>query len=193
VWFAMSSYPTSVLTHECTNLSKQTFQQVKATGMGVLICRKRFEAVDIEGYKINVTEHEDVHKCHVRHKAGGPMHGCTIPKEGDKHGSQFGECLCVIDKTMTIPCVHMIAATKSLKIQGLTRVNIMPSWCYTAVWREQFAEEATMQAGLDMMYIKQHYMPNPKICYCPSIAVAAKTGRKKNIKRVKGALERKGK
>jgi hypothetical protein len=121
------------------------------------------------------------------------MHGCTIPKEGDEHGSRFGQCSCGIDKTKTIPCVHMIAATKSLKIQGLTRVNIMPSWCYTAVWREQFAEEATMQAGLDMMYIKQHYVPNPKIRYCPSIAAAAKTGRKKNIKRVKGALERKGK
>ncbi len=50
-----------------------------------------------------------------------------------------------------------------------------------------------MQAEIDMMYLKEHYQPNPKIRYCPSIAAAAKTGRKKTIKRVKGALEKKSK
>jgi len=163
------------------------------TPYGELICRERFEAVEIESYEINVTEYDDVHECNVRHKAGGPMHGCTIPKEPDEHGSRFGACSCGIDKTKTIPCVHMIAATKSSKIQGLTRVNIMPSWCYTCVWREQFGEDAAMHAGIDMVYLKDNYQPNPKIRYCPSIAAAAKPGRKKNLKRAKGALERGGK
>ncbi len=50
-----------------------------------------------------------------------------------------------------------------------------------------------MQAGIDMAYLKENYQPNPKIRYCPSIAAAAKTRRKKNMKRAKGALERGGK
>ncbi len=85
------------------------------------------------------------------------MYGVTIPKNPDEHGSRFGACLCGINKTKTIPCVHMIAATKSSKIQGLKRVNIMPSWCYTCVWREQFREGVSMQVGIDMAFEQQYF------------------------------------
>lgn len=158
-----------------------------------VLCRERFEAVEIESYEISMMEYEDIHECNVRHKAGGPMHAVTIPKEPDEHGSRFGACSCGIDKTKTIPCVHMIAVTKSSKIQGLSKVNIMPSWCYTSVWREQYGGTEALQAGIDMAYLKEHNHPNPKVRYCPSISAAAKTGRKKKMKRVKGALERKKK
>ena len=84
----------------------------------------------------------------------------------------------------------MIAVTKSSAIEGLTQVNIMPSWCYTLVWREQYGEGTVFQAGFDMQFLKEKWQPNPKLRYCPKLAAAAKTGRKKNLKRHKSPLEK---
>ena len=149
--------------------------------------------MSLENYEVVVHEYNDVHECNVRHRAGGPVHQVVIPKQPDMHGSRFGICSCGIDKTKTIPCVHMIAATKSSEIPGLSTVNIMPSWCYTSVWREQFGEGTVMRGGLDIQYLKNNYQPNPKLRYCPNIAAAAKAGRKKNMKRFKSPLEKKAK
>ena len=35
----------------------------------------------------------------------------------------------------------------------------------------------------------EDHHPNPKVRYCPNVAAAAKTGRKKNLKRFKSPLE----
>ncbi len=117
------------------------------------------------------------------------MHEVIIPSQPDAHGSRFGSCSCGIHKTKTVPCVHMIAATKSSKFPGLTSVNVTPAWCYTAVWREQFGEGTTMKAGFDIKYLQQNYQPNLKARYCPNVAAATKSGRPKNMKRIKSPLE----
>jgi len=94
---------------------------------GEMICISRFEDVKLENYDIEVHEFEEVHECNVRHRKGGLTHEVIIPKEADQHGSRFGKCSCGVHKTKTIPCVHMIAATKSSAIPGLTNTNVMPS------------------------------------------------------------------
>ena len=163
------------------------------TPYGEGICRTRFDDVHLENYEVQVHEFEDVHECNVRHIVGGLPHEVIIPKNPDEYGSRFGKCSCGITKTKTIPCVHMIAATKSSQIAGLTSINVMPSWCYTAVWKEQFGEGTVIQAGVDILYMKTNYQPNPKLRYPPSIAAANKAGRKKNLKRGKSPLETKKK
>lgn len=134
-----------------------------------------------------------MHKCNVRARAGGPIHEVIIPMNPDEYGSRFGKCSCGVDKTKTIPCVHMVAVSKSSKIAGLTSVNIMPSWCYTAVWREQFGEGTVLKAGFDIHYLKNLYQPNPKLRYCPKVAAAEKTGQKRNLTRYKSPVEQNGK
>jgi len=84
----------------------------------------------------------------------------------------------------------MVAVVKSSKIAGLTGMNIMPSWCYTAVWREQFGEGMVMKAGFDINYLRKNSQPNPKLRYCPKMAAAEKTGRKKNMTKYKSPLEK---
>ena len=83
----------------------------------------------------------------------------------------------------------MIAVTKSSTIMGLTSINIMPSWCYTSVWQEQYPEGSGINAVFDIQYLKDNYQPNRKLRYCPKVAAAAKAGRKKNLKRHKSPLE----
>lgn len=160
------------------------------TPYGESICRRRFDSVKLENYEIEVNEYDDVHECNVRHSTGGVVHEVIIPRAPDEHGSRFGKCTCGVDKTKTVPCVHMIAVVKSSRITGLSSVNVMPSWCYTSVWREQFGSGTFMHAGFDIQYLKDKYQPNPKSHYCPKIAAAAKTGRKKNLKRFKSPLEK---
>ncbi len=46
-----------------------------------------------------------------------------------------------------------------------------------------------MKAGFDIKYLQQNYQPNPKARYCPNVAAAAKSGRPKNMKRIKSLLE----
>ncbi len=46
-----------------------------------------------------------------------------------------------------------------------------------------------MKAGFDIKYLQQNYQPNPKARYCPNVAAAAKSGRPKNMKRIKSPLE----
>ena len=160
---------------------------------GECICRSRFDAVQVENYDIQVHAFDDVHECNVRHRKGGPVHECIIPTAPDEYGSRFGKCSCGVHATKTIPCVHMIAVTKSSTIAGLNSVNIMPSWCYTSVWREQYPEGSGMNVGFNIQYLKDNYQPNQKLHYCPKIAAAAKAGRPKNLKRNKGPLENKTK
>ena len=157
------------------------------------ICCTAFAKVQPDSYEIEVNKFDDVHECNVRHRAGGPVHEVIIPINPDDYGSRFGKCSCGVYKTKTIPCVHMVAVTKSSKIAGLTSVNIMPSWCYTALWREQFGEGTVLNAGFDIHYLKNNYQPNPKLRYCPKIAAAEKTGRKKNLTRYKSPLEQSAK
>jgi hypothetical protein len=156
------------------------------TPYGETICRQHFEAVQVENYEVEISNYDDVHECNVRHCAGGVAHEVLISGAPDEHGSRFGTCSCGVHKMKTVPCVHMIAVVKS----GLSSVNVMPSWCYTSVWREQFGEGTVMHAGCDIQYLKDNYQPNQKSRYCPKISAAAKTGRKKNLKRFKSLLEK---
>lgn len=84
-----------------------------------------------------------------------------------------------------IPCLHMVAVTKSSKIAGTTIVKLMPLWSYMALWREQFGEGTVLNTGFDIHYLKNNHKPNPKLWYYPKIAAVEKTGmEKKNQSRV---------
>lgn len=160
------------------------------TPYGETICHQRFEAVQVENYQVEISDYDDVHECNVHHHSGGAAHKVLIPGAPDEHGSRFGKCSCGVHKMKTVPCVHMIAVVKSSMIPGLSSVNVMPSWCYTSMWREQFGEGTVMHVGCDIQYLKDNYQPNQKSHYCPKISAAAKSGRKKNLKRFKSPLEK---
>ena len=154
-----------------------------------MICLNQIKKVQPDGYEVEVTEFEDVHECNVRNRAGGCVQEVIIPINPDDYGSRFGKCSCGVTKTKTIPCVHMVAVMKSTKVPGLTSMNMMPSWCYTAVWREQFGKGMVLNTGFDIHYLNNNYQPNPKLRYCPKMAATEKTGRKKNMNRHKSPLE----
>lgn len=144
--------------------------------------------MNLNDFEVEVHKYEDVHEASVRNRKGGKTQEVIIPNKPDVYGSRFGTCTCGLTKTKTKPCVHMVAVLKSAQVTSLNTVNIMPSWCYTEVWREQHPNGMAMAAGVNMEALRNGY-PNPKVRYCPSIAAPAKGGRPKKMKRQKGPLE----
>ena len=49
----------------------------------------------------------------------------TVPKD-DYLGLRFGNCSCGVTQTDSMPCIHMVVVTKSLKVTGFNMGNVMP-------------------------------------------------------------------
>ena len=74
-------------------------------------------------------------------------------------------------------------------IPTLSELSVMPSWCSTAVWRQQFPEGSSLQADLSIDHLKIGHEPSTAVCICPKISAPNKLGAKKSGKRKKGPLE----
>ena len=112
------------------------------------LCRKIFDGVQLDDYEIEIQANDGFHECNVRNRGGGLSHTVKILMRASARGSRFGSCTCGVHKTKSIPCVHMIAAVKTTQIEGLNSVNIMPGWCYTSIWKEQFVREPRCEQAL---------------------------------------------
>ncbi len=113
-------------------------------------------------------------------------------KEELEGGTVFGGCSCNIPYTDGVPCHHMIAVVKSLRIKGLNPNNAMPFWWTTECWRRQYPANINVTCNFDMDALRG--TPEDKAMrYCPPFAVARKTGRPMNDKRIKSPLEGKKK
>ena len=119
---------------------------------------------------------------------GGKMNHVKTLKNA-VNGSRFGSCSCGVPQTKTIPCQHMVALVQSGKIQSLTELLIMPTWCMTVVWRSQFPVGSTLRGDLDINYLMTNHEPSEEIRLIPKIAAPKKTGAPTKETRKKGVLE----
>ena len=83
----------------------------------------------------------------------------------------------------------MVVVIKSSRIEGLEQLNVMPTWCTTAMWRKQYPKNSGIRADFDIRGLKAKYEPDHNLRYCPKLAAPRKAGRPKNKKRLKSPLE----
>ena len=103
------------------------------TTRGKGLMEEAFQDVSVRDYRINITECNTFHRITVSHMTSTNEYVVTIPME-ERMGARFGTCTCGKPKTDGIPCKHMVVVAKSSKIEGLTRMHIMPYWWTTEQW-----------------------------------------------------------
>jgi hypothetical protein len=159
------------------------------TPKGEDIHHKAFEKNICNSYVITVSDMGDHHLSTVTKKAnetgGGKMNHVKTLKNA-VNGSRFGSCSCGVPQTKTIPCQHMVALVQSGKIQSLTELLIMPTWCMTVVWRSQFPVGSTLRGDLDINYLMTNHEPSEEIRLIPKIAAPKKQVR---LQRKRGRRE----
>jgi hypothetical protein len=70
----------------------------------------------------------------------------------------------------------MVAVSKLGKIDGLTRMAIMPHWYTTAQWRNQFPKNSYINTHQTLKSIKPNSTPHDELCYCPNLLGPQKKG-----------------
>ncbi len=74
---------------------------------------------------------------------------CFFLKKTDE-GSVFGGCSHGVLYTDGIPCHHMVAVVKSLRIEGLTATNSMPVWWSIECWHNQYPADTNETCHFDI-------------------------------------------
>ena len=104
-------------------------------------------------------------------------------------GSVFGGCSCGAPNVHGLPCHHMIAVTKSGRVEGLTPTNSMPLWWTTIMWRKQYPRNHN-HTTVTMNTLTSNHIANDSLRYCPPYAAPRKAGRPKGtLKRCKSPME----
>ena len=75
-----------------------------------------------------------------------------------------------------ILCRHMVVVAMSSKIDGLTRIHIMPYWWTTAHWRDQCPMDVNCPTDISLNTEKTSAQANDKLRYCPAWLAARKKG-----------------
>ena len=104
-------------------------------------------------------------------------------------GSRFGKCTCGFSKKEGVPCQHMVAVSKLGRIDGLTRIVIMPHWYTTAQWRYQFPKNSYIDTHQTLKSIKANSTPHDELYYCPTWLGPQKKACPKNDKRKKNIAD----
>jgi hypothetical protein len=91
-----------------------------------------FANVNVREHLMTITPVANGHRATVT-KPTKNANKCTvvIPCTGG-FGLRFGSCTCEVPAKDSAPCKHMVIVVKSLSIERLTRVQIMPYWWTTA-------------------------------------------------------------
>ncbi len=98
-------------------------------------------------------------------------------------GSRFGPCTCGKPTTDGVPCKHMVAIVKASKIEGLSRIQIIPYWLTSAYWQAQYAADVYCRTDVLMNAIKTTSNPEDDLRYCLAWTAGNKKGwPKKNIR-----------
>ncbi len=100
-----------------------------------------FKKVNAHNFKILVMEMEDHHDVDVSKKSASKREYTVIIPKTDIIGSRFGMFTCGYPKKEGILCDHMVAISKLGRINGLSRIVVMPHWYTTEQWQYQFPED----------------------------------------------------
>jgi hypothetical protein len=77
----------------------------------------------------------------------------------------------------------MVAIVKASKIEGLSRIQIMPYWLTSAHWQAQYTADVICRTDDLMNAVKTTSNPEDDLRYCPAWTAGNKKGRpKKNIR-----------
>jgi hypothetical protein len=113
-----------------------------------------FNNVKVQDFKVYLTENQNEHTAIVSKKSTSHREYCVIIPKSATLGSRFGNCTCGFSKKEGIPCVHMVAVSKFGRIDGLTRIAIMPHWYTTIQWRNQFPKNSYINTHQTLKSIK---------------------------------------
>ena len=162
------------------------------TQRGMLIMENVFKDVDIRSFELEVRQNGNCHCCTVKSnlKPSSKKFDVIIPIQEDRFGSRFGTCTCGKPAKEGAPCQHMVVVAKSTRIEGLTRIDIIPGYLTTACWKEQFAQDVHCSTtSASMSDIKLNYTPDDKLRCMPAVLAPNKSGRPKNNSRKKGIID----
>ncbi len=139
-----------------------------STPKGMELMEEAFNNVDVQDFKVHLTENENEHAAIVSKKSTSHReYSVKLPKSATL-GSRFGKCTCGFPKKEGIPCQHMVAVSKLGRIDGLSRRAIMPDWYTTAQWRNQFLKNSYIDTRQILKSIKANSTPHDDLCYCPN-------------------------
>jgi hypothetical protein len=150
--------------------------------LGLELMEETFADVDIRDYMINITKGKTVHKCTMSRMKSTSEYTVTIPTK-DTMGSRFGLYTCGKPTKDGVPCKHMVAIVKASKIEGLSRIQIMPYYWLTSVhWRAQYTADVYCRTDVLMNAIKTTSNPEDALHYCPVWTAGNKKGQpKRNV------------
>ncbi len=94
-----------------------------------------------------------------------------------------------ISKEEGVPCQYIVAVSKLGKIDGLTRIAIMPHWYTTAQWRNQFPKNSYIDTHQTLKSIKANSTSHDELHYCPSWLGPQKKGPPKKDKHKKSIAD----
>jgi hypothetical protein len=107
-------------------------QQLTPKGMELM--KEAFKKVNAQYFKIYLTDNKHHHTTVVSKKSTSKREYTVIIPKTDTMGSRFGKCTCGYPKKEGIPCDYMVAVSMLGRINGLTRIAVMPHWCTTEQW-----------------------------------------------------------
>ncbi len=140
------------------------------------LLEEAFKKVNIQDFKINLTDNKDHHAAFVRKKSTIKRDYTVIIPKTDTMGSRIGQCTCGYPKKEGIPCDHMVAVSKLGRINGLTRIAVMPHWYTTQQWCNQFPENTYIDTHKTLKSIKANSTSQDNVHYSPTWAGPQKKG-----------------
>ena len=117
-----------------------------------------FRDVNLMEYRISINNCDSFHRIPVGRMTSTNEYMVIIPVE-ETMGSRFGTCTCGKPKTDGVPCRHMVVVAMSSKIEGLTRIHIMPYWWTTAHWRAQYVMDVYCPSDISLNTVKSMTVP----------------------------------
>ncbi len=149
------------------------------TPKGMKLMEEAFKKVNVQDFKFHLAENKHHYTAVVSKKSASKREYTVIIPKTDTMVSRFGKCTCGFPNKERIPCDHMVAVSKLGRINGLTRIAVMPHWYTTAQWRNQFTENTYVNTHKTLKSIKANSTPQDDLRYCPTWAGPQKKGRPK--------------
>ncbi len=135
------------------------------TPKGMELMEEAFNNVNVQDFKVHLTENENEHTAIVSKKSTSHReYSVKLPKSATL-GSRFGKCTCGFPKKEGIPCQHMVDVSKLGRINGLSRSAIMPHWYAAAQWRNQFPKNSYIDTHHTLKSLKANSTPHDDLRY----------------------------
>jgi hypothetical protein len=123
-----------------------------------------FKKINVQDFKFHLAEDEHHHTAVVSKKSTSEREYSVIIPKTDAMGSRFGKCTCGFLNKEGVPCDHMVAVSKYGRINGLTRVAVVPHWYTTPQCSINFLRILT---STHTKCWKKRYQPAPPLGAVP--------------------------